>query len=340
LVLFVISLSLGCPGTGEDDGTQTGSDSGGEPSWEVVFRDMPGAFLSVWGTAADDVWLVGSDPGDGMGPYAVHWDGAQWSRLATGATANLWWVWSDGTTVWMSGEGGAIVRHQVDTDQTEVMDTPTDLTLFGIYQFAPDDAWSVGGDNMGQQGVILHYDGTAWTEVVPEDGAADGVSWFKVWGPAANDVWMVGLGGAAVHYDGASWTRVDVPNGRPLFTVHGEGQDIVAVGGFGSGLVARVEGGVLVDATPTGELVPQLNGVYVRGERAVAAGLMGAVWSRDGGTWAAVEDAPTPVIEDYHSVYVDPDGGIWAAGGSILTAPFRDGILSHSGEPIGEGSFQ
>jgi hypothetical protein len=149
---------------------------------------------------------------------------------------------------------------------------------------------------------------------------------------------MVGLGGAAVHYDGAGWTRVDVPNMRPLFTVHGDGQDIVAVGGFGSGLVVEVEGGALVDRTPM-DLVPQLNGVYVRGDRAVAGGLMGAVWSREDGEWSAVEDVPSPVIEDYHSIYVDPEGGIWAAGGSILTPPYRDGILSHSGEPIGEGSF-
>jgi hypothetical protein len=338
----LVVLLAGCPGAPADDdgGSESGSESGGEAAWEVVFRDLPGAFFSVWGTSATDVWLAGSDPGDGMGPYAVHWDGAQWTRIATGATVDLWWVWTDGTTVWLSGEAGTIVRHRVDTGTSEVMQAPTDLTLFGVYQVAEGDVWSVGGDNMGQAGVILHYDGTAWTEVVPEGGVADGVSWFKVWGPAADDVWMVGLGGAAVHYDGAGWTRVDVPNGRPLFTVHGEGQDIVAVGGFGSGLVVELEGGALVDATPMAELVPQLNGVYVRDGRAVAGGLMGAVWSREvGGAWAAVADTPLLSSEDYHSVYVDPDGGIWAAGGSILTEPFSRGILSHAGAPVGEGSF-
>src|SRR5262249_40573448 len=46
--------------------------------WQIVLREEPGALLSIWGTSAHDVWLVGGDPGDGHGPMVLHYDGAAW----------------------------------------------------------------------------------------------------------------------------------------------------------------------------------------------------------------------------------------------------------------------
>src|SRR6187397_326593 len=78
------------------------------PQWQMVYSELDGALLSVWGTAADDVWAVGSDPGDG--PYFLHYDGAAFERLPTGETGDLWWVTSDGETLWACGEGGLVLR--------------------------------------------------------------------------------------------------------------------------------------------------------------------------------------------------------------------------------------
>ena len=52
---------------------------------------LPGALTSVWGTAADDVWAVGSDPGDGSGPMVLNFDGQRWFQLETGHSGDLWW---------------------------------------------------------------------------------------------------------------------------------------------------------------------------------------------------------------------------------------------------------
>jgi hypothetical protein len=58
------------------------------------------------------------------------------------------------------------------------------------------------------------------------------------------------------------------------------------------------------------------------------------VWERGAdGTWVADEAAPTTPLE-YHAVYVDPEGGIWAVGGRIYTGTLSDGLLTHYGAPL------
>ena len=37
-----------------------------QEGWSVVAEDLPGALLSVYAPTADNVWAVGSDPGDGV----------------------------------------------------------------------------------------------------------------------------------------------------------------------------------------------------------------------------------------------------------------------------------
>lgn len=307
-------------------------------SWSLVYTDLGGALLSVWGTASDDVWAVGSDPGDGDGPYVLHWDGEAFERHPVpDVQTNLWWVTIAGDTVWMSGEQGVVLRHAKGSDAFETVPTPTTHTLFGVYSFGERDTWAVGGDAGTQAGVILHHDGTSFTEVaVPPE--ADGVTFFKVWGAAPNDLWIVGLGGTALHWDGQALEPVAVPNGRPVFTVHGaQGVGTFVVGGFASGLVARLEGGALVDETPPG--IPQINGIYVTDDAAHGVGIMGAIWRREDGAWMQVEDAPRLPL-DYHAVYVDPDGGVWAVGGNIVAEPLDRGVMAHYGRAVGGGYIE
>lgn len=303
-------------------------DEGSSARWSVVFSELDAALLSVTGTAADDVWTVGADAGDG--PTILHWDGQQWERVQSSARGDLWWVSPEPETgaVWMAGDGGMVLRVAGSTSQPEVMDTPTDLRLFGIHAFAPDDVWAVGGDPSQQVGIVLHFDGETWTDV-PVPDAARGASYFKVWGSDPRDVWVVGHGGVALHWNGSGFAVVPVPHGRPLLTVQGHGHDVVAVGGVGTGLIVSEARGELVDETPPGA-VPQLNGTYVTSGLAVAVGLEGSILRRDDGRWSEVRDAPV-ISEDYHAVYVDPEDGIWAVGGDIVAPPLRNGVLTHFG---------
>ena len=321
-IALVAGLLAGCPSEEEPDD--------GGTRWRVALDGLDGALLSVWGTASDDVWMVGSDPGDG--PYVLHYDGEAIARMPTDVRSDLWWVTTDGATVWMCGEGGVVLRHAVGSEVIEPIATGTDVTLFGIVSFGAADTWAVGGDPAQKSGVILRHDGMEFREVEAPPDVVD-ATWFKAWGPAPDDVWIVGLGGEALHWDGTAFDVLPVPAMRPLLTVHGSGgDDVVAVGGFGTGFIVHPEGGMLVNDTPNA--VPQLNGVFVpESGDAVTVGALGSVWHRDAGTWTADADAPA-IGQDYHAVYVDPDGGIWAVGGDIIAPPFRNGVLAHYGEPV------
>lgn len=316
-------MLAGLPGCATDDAA---------PGWSLAHEGLRGALFSVSGTSSDDVWAVGSDPGDG--PYVLQWDGDAWSRVDSGASGDLWWVHATPQTVWMSGADGLVLQLPRTAQQPQVVPTPTDSTLFGIHAFDDEDVWAVGGDPGSQSGVILRFDGTEFRSLeVPEEAA--GVTFFKVWGSDPSNVWIVGHGGVALHWDGEGFTTFPVPNGRPLLTVHGFEDDVVAVGGFGSGFIVDVGEDALVDRTPSMEAVPQLNGVHVSEDRAWAAGSFGAIWTRSSGDWSVVSEAP-PIRDDYHAIYADPEGGVWAVGGKILTPPFTNGVLARLGtEAVG-----
>jgi photosystem II stability/assembly factor-like uncharacterized protein len=312
--------------------------------WQVVMRRLPGALLSVSGFSERDVYAVGADSRDGLGPQAFHYDGQAWRRMDTGlGDGDLWWVHAAAPdAVFMVGTNGIVLRYNPTAGMTgtfERMTTPhNDVTLFGVWGANANDVWAVGGNVLpgGSNAVIWHYDGRAWTDV-PLPMEARDKTLFKVWGSAANDVWVIGQNSSTLHWDGTTWRVVPVSDdmrGRML-TVHGNGTRRVAVGGTGSG--------ILLESDPNGgeswrrvaiDGVPALNGVYVPPAEMgnpVAVGTVGTVLHRDrDGTWRIVSSAPTFDL-DYHAVWIDPTGGIWAVGGQIAGSPMTDGVIYHFG---------
>jgi hypothetical protein len=237
----------------------------------------------------------------------------------------------------MSGDGGQLLRYDRAAMSFETYAAPTPERLYGVLPFA-DVVWSCGSNDDNTEGVIWRGvpDAAGWTFAAPTDlpaGTLDGFACFKVWGPAPDDLWFVGYGGVVVRYQAGTWSRIDLPADRPLFTVHGRGSEIYAVGGAVSGYLLDLSDGTPRDVTPDGEVL-QLAGIYVGETATVAAGLEGTVWRReDDGEWTLLADAPTTPLE-YHSVYVDPDGGIWAVGGRVYTGNLSDGLLSHYGPSL------
>ena len=324
LLLAVASAPAAC-GPPETDG------------WHVVHAELPGALISIWGTAADNVWAVGGDAQDGKGPTVLHHDGSGWTRRLTGHEGDLWWVTGfanfPGAPVLAGGAGGQILRYDAATDAFTRDVTPGSNTVFGLWGPAPDDVWAVGGS--GSSGAFAwRHDGTAWrvAEGLPAGLEVD-TSLFKVWGNAADDVWLVGSGGLALHYDGTAFTRVDVGTTRTLFTVHTAADLTVAVGGFGTGVIVEHDsehenGTGWRDVTPIG--ARQTIGVHVGPVDAWAVGIDAQVLRRTAGGWIA-EQTDLPIFSALHAVWADSDGGVWAVGGEVLMEPLVDGVLIYRG---------
>jgi hypothetical protein len=317
---WLVALLAACSGPPDDTGAG---------AWTFLGEDQPGALLSITGTSADDVWVVGADAGSG--PAAYHFDGVAWTAIDTGSTGNLWWVASAGAdTVWMAGADGRVLRHSRASGATvaDVLDPA--ITVFGVWASGDDDAWAVGGNievaSDGSQ--VWHWDGTAWTRAeIPADAAASRAI-YKVWGRSATDVWAVGTDGVGLHWDGAAWSTVATGTTRSLFTVHGTDVAVWAVGGFASATVVTSTGGAWSDETP--ELAPQFNGINASGPVPVAVGTQGAVYVRGSDGWAA-DPRGSVTAYDLHAVWSDPDGGIWTVGGKLSSFPLDHGVLAYGG---------
>jgi hypothetical protein len=322
-VLGVALTSGACPAPEED------------AAWSVVFEgaDLDRVVLSAWGQSIDDLYAVGGGLGNGRGGLVLHYDGAVWTELATGSTETFWWTWQSGPDdVTFVGEGGALFHY--DGQSVEDRSGTTPLSLYGVWGAAADDVWAVGGDPLSDPpaGVILHYDGAAWTDATPAAGVPGTL--FKVWGSGATNVYAVGQFGIILRYDGTDWTSESCATDVTLFTVAGRGaDDVYAVGGAPARICHRdAAGWSRVDA---GFPASIFNGVTVApsGE-AWVVGLGGVKLYRDGaGAWH--DHTLAQPAWDLHAVWADADSEVLAVGGNFYAPPSpgisRIGVVGHYG---------
>lgn len=315
LAPFAVWLLLSCESNAE--------------SWQVIERRMPSALMSVWGTSAADVYVVGADARDGRGPAVHHFDGESWARLETGQSGNLWWVFGfpEGP-IYMGGDGGVILSYR-DGVFTR-MATPGSGTVFGIWGSSEDDVWAVGGSPGGSNGAFAwRLRGGTWEAAAGFPAALAGThAMWKVYGRGGDDVWLVGTSGKVIRWDGSSLTE-STTGGESLFTVHADSARFGAVGGFGTGKILENDGSGWRDASPPG--APAFTGIWMAGGRGYAVGQQGAVYVRDAKGWAPVETGLV-LDETLHSIWIDPVGGVWAVGGQVLTLPLIDGVVLYRGE--------
>ncbi len=327
---MLAGLALPLCACGEPDDASPAGDEADE--WQLVTEGADGALLSVWGRAEDDVWVVGADARDGSGPVVRHYDGAEWEPLDTGLSdGTLWWVHGfDDGPVFMGGTGGVVLRY--DDGDFEPLETPTNATVFGIWGSSPEEVWAVGGNSESSGGFVWRLQGDAFElEATFPEAISDEAAIWKVFGKNADDVWFVGSNGVALHWDGNELSRQDTGVGSSLFTVHGTGDDFVAVGGSVTGIIVEYDG-QWRDVTPSPAPFG-LAGVCVTDELAVAVGTYGGVLLRQGGQWEE-QELDLPLEENLHGVWIDPGGGIWAVGGQTFSEPLTDGVLLHRGPEV------
>lgn len=322
--------------------TPTPTDSGGVDTgdplpaadWALVASDTKSALMSIHGRGPDDVYAVGAD--DGSGGLILHYDGSSWSRVTNGDKHDLWWVetFADGTAI-AAGSGGTILRDKGD-GAGFVRDVTPGLgsqTIYGVWGSGSDDLWAVGGF-AGRWGFLWHWDGESWTNQELPDGlplSADGElpALFKVWGRAADDVWVVGGNGTILHYDGAAWSVIDGGTDQLLFTVHGNADEVVIVGPE-TVLVGGLDG--FTNQVPEGAGI--LQGACTEPDGGVlVSGQSGTLWVLSvEGEWEQQVNTFGVSPESLHATWVDPTGGRWSVGGSVLSGALDQGIVVHQGE--------
>ena len=291
------------------------------------------AALSVALPSAETAFVVGGDLGTGGSPLFLHYDSGAWHRVPTTGDSTYWWVHPlSPTNAWTVGEKGAIAHWDGSALTT---DTPlTDRTLYGIWGTADDNLWAVGG-KPGSDGVLLHRDAGGW-QLVP--APVPFVAFFKIWGSAANDIFVCGEGGTILHWDGTTWTAQPsgVPQSTTLFTVAGRSAtEVYAVGGLGRGVVLRYDGQSWQPlADPALAQIGALSGVAVDSDGSLV--LVGAAGTKlHGKPGALVDDSFDAPRDDLHAAAIRA-GELFAVGGNYVAPAgvVRTGVVAHRGRPV------
>ncbi len=167
-------------------------------SWTEQETPVVDPVWGIWAVAPDDVWAVGGEPVFGTTPFVLHYDGRRWSHAP------------------------------IPTIQR-----PGVAAFFKVWASGAEDVYAVG-----QNGVVLHWDGATFTEL----GVGISQDLIGIWGTGPTDITVVGGRGTAeiAHYDGTSWTRAPASSLGGLNGVWTRRGDVVHVVGV-RGTALRVD---------------------------------------------------------------------------------------------------
>ncbi len=203
--------------------------------WSVVKEDRPpNQFISApnWSAVAfsgsDYGWVVGYESSEGgSAGYMMHWNGKMWEKPSEEMFPYLSYYTSppfildvlvfSSQDAWAVGEArrnGGLTLHWDGTVWKEVSN-PTHsarsgmIWLLSISGLSGDDIWIGGwyeGDPLKKRdGVVLHWDGTEWTEMrIGETG------WVSAILMLSDDDGWVG-GDELFHWNGQNWEKAINP---------------------------------------------------------------------------------------------------------------------------------
>ncbi|MDP6942649.1 MAG: hypothetical protein QF464_00745 [Myxococcota bacterium] len=277
---------------------------------------LKGHFYSVHGNGPDNIYAVG------QAGQVVHYDGTAWSVAsnvpASVATLDLKAVWVDDTgTVTITGKDGLILQGSIASGFTHF----GNLFIGGSL----DGAWGVDGERVlvGENSQIWHHVGS-WNQDTPIPTTQH---LRDVWGPAANDLWAVGLTGVLNHWDGTAWTKFEGPTGSSLEAIWGRASDdIYAAGASGTILKFNGEDWTVI-ASQTDKNLRDVFGFP--GGDVWAVGSLGTIMRRGELAWASVVIDPKVYDDGSEEYYVTHLHGVWGAAPDDVWAVGEGGDLFH-----------
>ncbi|HYP19625.1 MAG TPA: S-layer homology domain-containing protein, partial [Chloroflexia bacterium] len=198
--------------------------------------------LGVAAASANDVWAVGSyDDGTAKRTLVLRWNGTTWNTVTSPNPAGssvdniLESVavvpGTMGTRAWAVGhtDGFGVTPEAIllgwngSAWEAVTLSLPAGSTeLVDVSARAHNDVWAVGSTDpgSGRRTLVLHYDGTTWSQwTSPNQGAGDN-ELESVVAIAPNDVWAAGKyqpgpdseKSLLMHYDGSAWSIVPSPS--------------------------------------------------------------------------------------------------------------------------------
>lgn len=321
VLLLTLSLAVAACDDGGEEPTAT--------TWTATFPalDTLDAWLLSTHGVAGQRYAVGGSPQQGL---VLFDDGGGWQTLDVGVEVPLLnWVYALAPDdVYVVGNAGTVLHFDGATWRLEP--TPTDQDLWGVWGDSNQDLWAVGGQGRmeGQATALRKQAGGAWQAVeLPTLERPAVYAFFKVWGSAHDDVYIVGQRGAVLHFDGTALTELAVGTAEDLISLWGTGPDRIAiVGGRNNGVVVTFDGQQWRSQSLAP--LPGLNGVWMRDPQTIhIAGQRGTVATLD---FDALEPARSALdtMHDLHAIWAGDDARATTVGGNLnfIAGPY-EGVL-------------
>ena len=165
---------------------------------------------------------------------------------------------------------------------------------------------------VGTSGKILRFDGSSWSEM--NSGVSS--SLHSVWGSSADNIYSAGFDGAILHFDGVSWSEMNSGTNYYLSDIWGSSASDIIV-------VARTDGAILrFDNSSWNEIDSgtnnPLNGVWgSSSDNIYAVGDWGTILRFDGVSWSEMDSGTNEHLWD---IWGSSAANLYAVGpsGTIL----------------------
>ncbi|HEV2371978.1 MAG TPA: hypothetical protein VGS19_07410 [Streptosporangiaceae bacterium] len=216
-------------------------------NWTTGAPPDPGTLWGLSSLSPDNAWAVGElehiGPGTVFETLVLHWNGKNWTRvpspspgpapvsdhLASVSALSPTDAWAVGDfqnfgpgpvfqtlVLHWNGKKWALAASPNPSRQFD--------TLYGVSVLSLSDAWAVGVSGKGSnssQALVLHWNGTDWTQVPSPSPDASRLVSVAVLSPT--DAWAVGehITSAGVHktlvlhWNGTAWALVPSPDPSP-----------------------------------------------------------------------------------------------------------------------------
>lgn len=278
---------------------------------------------SIWGTSETNVYAVGGAATTNGRFYK--WDGTTWTEPASATFSSVGGVrtiFGFGTSeLWVGGRSAAMLRSlDSGASWTSVNSgLPTDFWCRALWGASNTDIWAVGLHFDSLNAAIYRYNGSTWVAV---DASSFGQTTInKVWGTAADNVFMVSDNAKFATYNGSTLTQIPPAVSQPLLSLWVlDANNILA-----SGANASVSNGTSTSrsAFPTTGLVGTeslwaITGTSTSNLYAASADgtLNKHVLLWNGSTWAY---ETTGLSGSMYAIWTSPDGSrVWAGGTARL----------------------
>lgn len=160
------------------------------PHQAVLHSELSGGQMikSLQCFANNDLFAVGGRNDQGPPARLLRFDGRQWHETKIASLGGFNGIWGSSPlhVFAVGGLPGEIWYYNGEGWHLSYRGGPLD-NLHGVWGCAPNNVWVVGQHTDGGGGIVLHYDGTAWTR-----SANFGHGFLRIWGFACKDIWSTG----------------------------------------------------------------------------------------------------------------------------------------------------